>query len=366
MHPLAMTATPYRDARADTVALCPKSLVMSERRFLVGTYTTQRASRGLYLCSMQSSGRIDVHDACEIPDPSFVVLHPTLSIAYAVNETPTGHGCVSAVAIADDRLEERQRVDSQGDLPCHLALLDGAQALAVAHYGCGTVGVFELDAQGAITGVPRTWRHRGNSVNPRRQASAHPHYVLVGTRGAYVTDLGQDCIVHYAGVAMREVSRCAIHAGAGPRHLCLDEPSGVGWLSNELDNTVSRLAIDADGSLREVDWVGTLPAEFAGRSAVSEIARHPNGRWLYVGNRGHDSIAWYDIGPGGQLTLNDTVPTQGRHPRHFAITPDGAAMLVANRDADNLVAFRIGSNGRPEPLARPFAGVPAPVCVRWL
>ena len=339
---------------------------MPERPFLVGTYTTQRASRGLYLCSMQPSGRIETVDACDLPDPSFVVLHPALPLAYTANETPTGHGGVSVVAIADDRLEELQRVDSEGRLPCHLALLGDARALAVVNYGCGTIGVFELDERGALTGMRNTWRHSGYSVNARRQESAHPHCVLVGAKGVYVTDLGQDCVVHYAGLTMRETSRFAIHAGAGPRHLRLDDANGVGWLSNELDNTVSRLAIDADGALREIDWLSTLPRGFAGRSAVSEIALHPSGRWLYVGNRGHDSIALYEVEADGRLAFNGTVPAQGRHPRHFAVTPDGAAMLVANRDSDNLVAFEIASSGRPEPLAEPFTGVPAPVCVRWL
>ena len=339
---------------------------MLQRRFLVGTYTTQRASRGLYLCAMDPSGRIDVVDACEMADPSFVVLHPTLPLAYVVNETPTGHGCVSAVAIGD-RLEPRQRVDSEGELPCHLAVLDGGIGLAVAHYGCGTIGVFELDARGAIAAPARTWRHVGASVHPRRQSSAHPHNVLVDASGdVHVADLGQDCVVRYTGAGWEEASRCAIHAGAGPRHLCLDETHGVGWLSNELDNTVSRLAIEADRSLRELDWIGTLPAGFTGRSAVSEIARHPGGHWLYVGNRGHDSIAWYSIGEAGRLTFNGTVPALGRHPRHFVVSADGTAMLVANRDSDNLVAFRIGTSGRPEPLAEPFTGVPAPACIAWL
>ena len=296
---------------------------MSNRRFLVGTYTAQRASRGLYLCTMEPSGRIDVVDVCEMADPSFVVLHPRLPLAYAVNETPTDHGAVSVVAIDGDRLVARQRVDSEGHLPCHLALLDDARRLAVAHYGCGTIAVFDLDADGALTEGAQTWRHSGASTHPRRQASAHPHYVLVGERGVYVTDLGQDCVVQYAEGTSVETSRCAIHAGAGPRHLCLDAANGVGWLANELDNTVSRLAIAADGSMRELDWISTLPSDFTGRSAVSEIARHPNGRWLYVGNRGHDSIAWYTVETEGRLTFNGTVSTQGRHPRHFSLTADG-------------------------------------------
>ncbi len=339
---------------------------MSERRFLVGTYTTQRTARGLYLCAMDPSGRIEVIDACETADPSFVTLHPTLPLVYVVNETPTERGGVSVIAIDGNRLQQRQRVDSRGSLPCHLALLDGARKLAVAHYGCGTIAVFDVDANGALVGGPRTWQHHGASVHPRRQASAHPHCVLVGARDMYVTDLGQDCVMHYEAETLEHVSRCSIHAGAGPRHLCLDAALGIGWLANELDNTVSRLALEADGTLREVDWIGTLPADFSGRSAVSEIARHPNGRWLYVGNRGHDSIVWYSIGSEGQLAFAGAVSSQGGHPRHFALTADGTIMLVANRDSDNLVAFSIAANGRPQPLAAPFGGVPAPVCIRWL
>ena len=338
-----------------------------QRRFLVGTYTTQRTSRGLYLCALGDGGHIDVLDACAMPDPSFVALHPRLPVAYVVNETPTDYGEVSAVAIDGDRLVVRERRSSGGNLPCHLALLADARALAVAHYGCGTIGVFELDRSGGFTGDVHAWQHAGASVHPRRQTSAHPHYVLVGARGLYVTDLGQDCIVQYGGTPFAEASRCEIHPGAGPRHLCLDEPNGVGWLSNELDNTVSRLRIAPDGSLREVDWISTLPDGFSGRSAVSEIARHPNGRWLYVGNRGDDSLAWYEIGSAGALSFRGTVATQGRHPRHFASTPDGDALLVANRDSDNLVPFTVDpDSGRPSPLGAPFSGIAAPVCVRWL
>lgn len=336
------------------------------RRFLVGTYTTRRASRGLYLCTMDERGKVAVVDVCAMTDPSFVVLHPRLPLAYVVNETPSQHGDVSIVAIDGDRLTERRRISSEGNSPCHLALVAGASALVVGNYGCGTIGVFELNAAGDFTGPPRTWRHHGASVDARRQTSAHPHCVVVGASGVYVTDLGQDCVIHYAGTPLVEMSRCAIHAGAGPRHLCFDEAGGVGWLGNELDNTVSRLDVSGDGRLREVDWMRTLPESFAGRSYVSEIARHPNGRWLYVGNRGHDSIAWYSIGRSGALTFDGTASTQGKHLRHFAITPDGAAMLVANRDSDNLVAFSIDERGRPNPLAEPFFGIGAPVCVRWL
>jgi 6-phosphogluconolactonase len=338
-----------------------------DRRFLVGTYTTRGDARGVYLCTLTAAGRVDVRGVCPADDPSFIGLHPHLPLAYAVNETDAPHGGLSVIEIVGDRLHVRQRIDSGGHLPCHLSVLPGARAVAVVHYGCGTINVFELDGDGALTGACRSWRHVGATGHSRRQASAHPHCVIVGRAATYVTDLGQDCVVAYATDLSREIGRCAIHPGAGPRHLCLAAGGTVAWLSNELDNTVSRLAVHADGRLRELDWVSTLPADFSGRSAVSEITLHPSGRWLYVGNRGHDSIAWFAVGDEGQLIWRGTEPTQGRHPRHFALSTDGRLLVAANRDSNSLVAFQIDQqSGRPVVLAAPFTGIPAPACISWL
>ena len=162
---------------------------------------------------MDERGRIAIVDVCAMTDPSFIVLHPRLPLAYVVNETPSQHGDVSIVAIDGDHLTERRRISSEGNSPCHLALLADASALVVGNYGCGTIGVFELNAAGDFAAAPRTWRHHGASVDARRQTSAHPHCVVVGKSGVYVTDLGQDCIVHYAGTPLAEVSRCADSRG---------------------------------------------------------------------------------------------------------------------------------------------------------
>jgi 6-phosphogluconolactonase len=339
-----------------------------QQRFLVGTYTTERQARGVYLCTLAADGRVDVLDVCACDDPSFVVCHPHLPLAYAVNELPAGHGGISVIEIGDGRLSLRSTIETPGRLPCHLALLPGAAELAVAHYGCGTLAVFGLDAGGMPSDQRRVWRHRGGSGHTPRQATAHPHCVVaVGTR-LYVTDLGQDRLVAYArGDGWRERSACAVHVGAGPRHLCVDPTKGVAWSSNELDNTVSRFELDSNGALRERDWVSSLPTDCASRSAVSEIARHPSGRWLYVANRGHDSIARFAIGDHGRLVWQDAVPSHGVHPRHFALTPDGARLVVANRDSDALVAYALDQrDGSLRVLGAPSTSVPAPACVCWL
>ncbi len=316
---------------------------------------------------MDDAGRMDIQDVCNCQDPSFVALHPRMPIAYAVNELPAGHGRVTMIGIGDERLEVRQHVGSGGDLPCHVSVLADARAIAVAHYGCGTISVFDLDAGGALTRERTAHHHVGRSGTSPRQAAAHAHCVVATPDALYVTDLGMNCVVVYSADGRDERSRCTVHAGAGPRHLCFDATNTQAWLSNELDNTVSVLDVEADGALKERVWLSTLPDGAATRSAVSELALHNSGEWLYVGNRGHDSLAWYRVAAHGALTWRGAVSTQGGHPRHFALSADGDILLVANRDSNALVPFRIDrATGEPQPLVAPFVGVPAPVCVRWL
>ena len=346
---------------------------------LIGTYTSGHAALGVYLCALDAAHGIHVRAVGAAADPSFLVRHPQLPLAYAVNEAPRGHGGVSVLALdlPSARIAVLQQVDSGGEAPCHIAVAADASGLVVAHYGCGTVRWLGLDEAGRCTGASHVTRHElieaepssHAGPRPRRQAAAHPHCVVIREAGIYVTDLGQDCIVRYrldARHGLIELDRCAIHAGAGPRHLCFAADGNRAYVGNELDNTVSTLAVGAGGRLTERSWCSSLPAGCTQRSAVGEVALHPGGRWLYVSNRGFDSVAWYNVADG-ELQWAGCVPSQGGHPRHFAIAPDGTRLVAANRDAGNLVAWRIdpASGALREPGVA-SATVPAPVCICWL
>ncbi len=351
------------------------------QRALIGTYTAGRTSLGVYLVDCAANGSIVVRDVLASDDPSFIVLHPRLPLAYTVNERVDTPGGLTVLALQGDRIAPVATQSLAGELPCHLALLPDASGLVVAHYGCGTVQWLGLDAHGSPDGRSASIRHVGSGLHPRRQASAHAHCVLPIGEDIYVADLGLDAVVQHrlhrgapgSGVDSRlvEQSRCAIHAGAGPRHLCAAADGRTLWLCNELDNSVSTLRRAADGSLTEAGWTGTLPPGSSVRSATSEIALHPAGRWLYVGNRGHDSLVRLELDVRGvpQPPLPDTawVASGGVHPRHFALAPDGLRLLAANRDPGSLQAFVVDAgDGSLRPLGAPCMEVPAPVCVRWL
>jgi 6-phosphogluconolactonase len=156
--------------------------------------------------------------------------------------------------------------------------------------------------------------------------------------------------------------------GAGPRHLAFHPNGSVVYANNEINSTVTALAYDkAKGSLSELQTASTLPPGFTGSNSTAEIQTDKAGRFLYVSNRGHDSIAVFAIDPAkGTLTPVEHVSTQGRTPRNFSLDPTGAYLFAANENSDSVVLFRVDpKTGRLTPSEQKLE-IPSPSCVIFL
>ncbi|HMF86752.1 MAG TPA: beta-propeller fold lactonase family protein, partial [Gemmatimonadaceae bacterium] len=154
--------------------------------------------------------------------------------------------------------------------------------------------------------------------------------------------------------------------GAGPRHLDFHPTLPLVFVANELDSTVATLRFDANrGALTPLDIRSTLPAGWTGTNYVADIHIAPNGRTLYVSNRGHHSIAVFSVAGSGALALEQVVSTQGDWPRNFSFDPTGRWLLVANQRSDSIVVFgRDPESGRLTPTQQRIA-LPSPVCLRF-
>ncbi|MFA6293552.1 MAG: lactonase family protein, partial [Victivallales bacterium] len=159
-----------------------------------------------------------------------------------------------------------------------------------------------------------------------------------------------------------------IRPGAGPRHFTFSPNGKFAYLINELDETIIAFGYDSkNGNLTEIQTISTLPEDFKGTSICAEVRVHPNGKFLYGSNRGHDSIVTYKIDPDkGTLTLLGFQKSGIKNPRNFNIEPTGRFCIVANQDADTVQVFRINQEtGLLEPTEHVIK-VPKPVCVRFL
>ena len=135
-----------------------------------------------------------------------------------------------------------------------------------------------------------------------------------------------------------------------------------------MQSTIDAFSYDAaNGRLRHLQTVSTLPKNYVGKNDTAELQVHPSGKFLYASNRGQDSIAIFAIDDrSGTLKPIENVPVGGKTPRSFEIDPSGSRMFVANQDSDNIVIFRINSQtGRLTPTGQ-IITVPSPVCVKFV
>ena len=131
-------------------------------------------------------------------------------------------------------------------------------------------------------------------------------------------------------------------AGAGPRHLALHPTLPRAYLINELRNTLQTVAVSASGTMTPIQQVQTLPSTFGGTNTTAEVAVHPNGRFVFGSNRGHDSIVtWRVDAVSGQLTLVGHTDTEGQAPRHFSLDPSGNWLIVGNQGSGTVWLFRV-------------------------
>jgi 6-phosphogluconolactonase len=135
----------------------------------------------------------------------------------------------------------------------------------------------------------------------------------------------------------------ASRPGAAPRHCVFHPTLPVLYVNNELDSTVAVYRWDASqGKIDVAQVIGTVPADFSAHNTTAEIAVSRDGRFLYVSNRGQDSIATFAVAAeSGQLRLLGCTPTGGKRPRFFTLDASGKFLFAANQDSDNVVAFRV-------------------------
>jgi 6-phosphogluconolactonase len=302
----------------------------------VGTYTRQD-SKGIYAYRFRSAtGQLTpIGLVAETENPSFLALHPNHRFLYAVNEISNfegqSAGSVSAFSIdaKTGMLILLNRVSTRGTIPAHLVVDQTGKSILVANYGSGSVAVFPLEADGSIAAPSEFIQHNGSSSGPR-QKGPHAHAVNLSpdNRFVFVPDLGLDQVLSYrldpdkGTLVPNDPLFTTVIRGSGPRHLAFHPNGRAAYTLSEMGSLVTVFAYDrAGGTLKELQTISTLPKDFNGSNNSAELEVHPNGRFLYASNRGHDSIAVFAIDPNANtLALVEHVPTGGKIPRTLQLT----------------------------------------------
>ncbi len=347
-------------------------------RLYVGTSSGHRDS-GIYALHLNlADGSLSEPKlAAATMNPSFIVLSNKADRLFTCNETAQFHnlatGAVSAYAIdpAGEGLRLIGQQSSAGAGPAHLSIDQDERCLLVANYGQGSVASIGLDP---VTGMPgdvlSAIQHTGHGPT-KRQTAPHAHAVLAdpSNRFALVADLGIDKLMVYSldhgKLLPKPENDFVTKPGAGPRNFVFSGDGKFVYLVNELDSTLVVLAWDAEaGKLTEVQNLSSLPADFKGPNTSATVQLHPAGAFVYVSNRGADSIAVFGIdAQTRKVTLIDQTPT-GKTPRHFTIEPCGRWLICANQDADSVTVYAIDANSGKLSRGPGSASIGRPTCVQ--
>jgi 6-phosphogluconolactonase len=307
----------------------------------------------------------------EAAAPAFFVIHPDGRHLYACNSNDFARGftgeTISAFSVDPQtgRLTLVNQQSSGGADPSYVTLDATNRYVLVANYKGGSVAVIRLNPDGSLGERTAAIQHQGRSIDPERQTQPYAHCIRVDptNRFALVADLGLDKVFVYrfdaqdGSLQPNDPPFARVAPGAGPRHLAFGPGGRYAYLINEMASTIVTFAWDSKrGALTERQTLSTLPAGFQGTSQCAEILVHPNGKYVYGSNRGHDSLAVFAVDARtGRLRLVEHVATQGRTPRNFAFDPSGRWIIVTNHGSDNAMVFRVdGRTGRLTPQGHPI------------
>jgi 6-phosphogluconolactonase len=383
----------------------------------VGTQTGAKSgdnpgdnAKGIYLFRLQTDNLevsqnitlVPLGLAAETPNPTFLDLDVKRRLLFAVNETddfegkPSGSVSAFSIDAASGKLTLLNQRASLGSRPCQLILDKDVRNAIVANCASASLTVLPIAADGRLseattpTPIGKAPATDAQSQPAPADAAARSQPAAAdaaasntvarcltldpANRFAFACDAASDRILIYrfdpakSALTPSAPAFAALKAGAGPRYLVFRPDGRFAYVGNELNSTITVFAYDANtGALSETQTISTLPEYFEGENAAAEVGMHPSGKYLYVSNRGHNSVVLFTIdSEQGTLTFVEEQGTGGKNPRHFGIEPSAKHLAIANQESNTLLASRIDAgNGRLKPSGV-FASAPSPVFVKFL
>lgn len=350
-------------------------------RLYIGSYADS-ADAGIYLYEFSIPDR-EFRKIQEIRghrNPSFLALHPEGDFLYAVNEIAgfkgENSGSVTAFSVeaGTGRLTFINSQPSLGAHPCHISVLPDGNHVAVANYSGGSVALLPVAGNGALEKPSGFAQHEGSGPDSRRQRSAHAHSVYPFGDGSAIiaADLGTDMVMIYRSGDTGSLDPAypnpsvSMKPGSGPRHIAIHPAGRWIYVINELNSTITRIDFDENsGSFSVMESVSTLPEKFEDENYCADIRIHPGGRFLYASNRGHNSIAVFELAPDGAPVLVSHEPSGGDWPRNFNIDPSGSLLMAANQRSGNIAVFEIDRDTGLLEKTDAELRIDQPVCVEF-
>lgn len=335
-----------------------------EYQFIVGSYTNS-TSEGIYRISFNPSLQtITLKESIlGSENPSFITTNKTKTLLFSGEEVGGSNGGkVSSYRwdASSSYFKKVNSVHTLGEHTCVVALDKSEKFLLAGNYSGGNIAVFSVDEKGQLSEAIQVIQHHGKSKNIDRQEKPHIHDIVFHPNGkqVLVADLGTDRIYVYdfniessKPLELSAISYVKTTNGDGPRHVIFNQKADYFYVVQELTSQISTYSINEDG-IKHKQNLSLLSKDTPNKKGSgAEVKISPNGKFLYVTNRGdYNEILVFEIDTKTNLlSLIQTISSGGKTPRSFEITPDGKYLISANQDSNNIVVFKIETNGKITP-----------------
>ncbi|MDA7025229.1 lactonase family protein [Bacillus sp. CLL-7-23] len=346
---------------------------MTKYRGYIGSYT-KADSEGIYTFELDTKEKTltTPKPVAKLGSPTYLTIAEDNHMLYAViNDGNQGGVAAYQIDGLTGDLSFMNKQTADGPSPCHVSVEHRDHHVLSANYHSGTITAYPLDENRGLLASVSQVKHDGSGPH-ERQEKAHTHYSGFTPDEKYVVavDLGSDQVITYQLLKdkLEKVKSFNTAPGSGPRHIEFHPNEKYAYVMTELSNEIIVLEYQATtGEFQEMQTISALPEGFTGSSQGGAIHVTKDGNFVYVSNRGHDSIAVFSVQQGsGRLSLVEHVSTEGEWPRDFAFDPTEQFLIASNQETGTLTLFeRDPLTGK---LTLLQSDVPAPeaVCVKFL
>jgi 6-phosphogluconolactonase len=340
----------------------------------VGTYT-KGDSKGIYAFTLNhSEGKIEqVKVAAALENPTYLTISKDNRYLYAVTKEGEAGGVAAFSIQPDGKLQPINSEVSAGSPPCHVSVDSENRYVFTANYHKGTVESHLINTEnGSVLPAVSVIQHEGSGPDPR-QEKPHTHYagLTPDEKHLAVVELGTDALITYRVLengTLEKVSLLPVKGGSGPRHLTFHPNGKWAYIMTEFSSEVIALDYHKENKrFSEKQYISTLPEDFKENNQGSAIHISSDGRFVYAGNRGHNSIAVFSVDSvSGELEFVERVSTEGDWPRDFTLDPTEKFIVASNQESGNLVLFARDAETGKLTLLQSDVKVPYAVCVKFL